>query len=240
MKRQRNAIATLELVLSLPIILTLVVALVWLGFSVIGQAEVTVEARHAAWQRRFEPWTQTPLAFSEHQEVSEDATMSVDVSPLFDDFTDPESSHTVEQANFDHRSVDVEPLPNWQLYVDVASAAKREGILSQYEDAKAKFENLEAFGSNALSQTLQEIAAGLVNPGDLFGGEANAREDRLELDRDLEEEKRKGRIRNLDAEIRRTESAIEELEASEEPEDEDRLWLLEQKLIRLKIERDIV
>jgi len=237
---RRKAIATLELVLALPVILVLMVALVWLGFSVVGQATVTTEARHQAWSQRFEAWTAAPLAFSEQQQAEADATASVEVSPLLDDFGDPRSRQTVEQANWDHRSINFQPLPNWTLYAEFAVAAKREGLLSQYEDARAEFAQLESLSARELADALLQAATELVNPANLFESDGAARQRRLELDRDLDAQDRQGRRQDLEAQIDQQEQLIQRLSESDVPDDVDRLWLAEQKLERLKISRELL
>lgn len=237
---RRSAIATLELVLALPVILVMLVALVWLGFSVVGQAEVAVQARHQAWSQRFEPWDQTPFTFSTDQSVTGDASTSVNVSPLLDGFGDPKASHVVAQANWDHRSVEFRNVPNWRLYADVAIAAKREGLLSLYEDAQAAMQSLESIGSTALADALRQATEELVNPGGQLESGGESRERRLELERDLEEQKKRGKIRDLNAAIEDQERTIDRLKQSDDDDDQDRLWLAEKQLERMKISLELM
>ncbi len=237
---RRRAVATLELVLALPIILVMLVALIWLGFSVVGQTEVTVQARHQAWSQRFEPWNQTPFTFSTDQSVTGSADASVKVSPLPDGFGNPQSSHVVAQANWDHRSAEFRSLPNWRLYAEVGIAAKREGLLALYEDAQAVMESLESIGSVALTDALRQAASQLINPGGQLENDGDNRERRLELDRDLEKQKRRGKIRDLQSAIDAQQRTIDRLKASDNEDDKDRLWLAEKTLERMKISLELV
>jgi hypothetical protein len=218
----------------------MLVALIWLGFSVIGQTEVTVEARHDAWSQRFERWNQTPFAFSQDQSVTGDATTTVEVSPLLDGFGNPESSHIVAQANWDHRSVEFRSIPNWRLYVDTAVAARREGLLSQYEDARAAMAPLESIGSTALADALRQAAEEMINPGGRLESDGDRRQRRLELDRDLEKERKRGEIRDLESAIEDQEQTIDQLKESDDENDRDRLWLAEKKLERMKISLELM
>ncbi len=233
MRRTRNAIATLELVMALPVILVMLVALVWLGYSVIGQATATVDSRHQSFSQRFQPWTQTAFAFSDEQTITEQTTESIEVSPLLDGFGDPESSHTVQQGNWDHRSVETDSLPHWELYLELAVASKREGLLSSYQDARDLFERLRGFGREALAEAVREASISLIDPGIRFGSDAEVIEDRLELEESLEEQRKQGRVDRLNKQIADQERLIERLK--DDGQAEDRLWLAEQKLTRLEI-----
>ncbi len=237
--RGRTAIATLELVLALPVILVLLVAMVWLGYAVIGQAEVIAEARRSVWSQRFEPWTQTPFAFSQSQEAIGESTTTINVSPKLDGFGDPESIQTMQQANWDHRSVDFQPLPNWQLYVDIAIAAKREGLPSTEEDPRSAFEQPRSIGATTLADALRQITDELLNPSRSMESSGQSQSRRFELDRDLESANREGEIRELRREIDRLERAIEELKGGDAPDKDDQIWLEEQRLERLRIELNL-
>src|SRR5215210_3487076 len=87
----RRGIATLEFVMALPVLLLLMVAITWLGFSVIGQTDVLITSRNKAWKRRFEDASKKPLVFSATPFYDEDAdyvtersAKQVHVSPVFD------------------------------------------------------------------------------------------------------------------------------------------------------------
>src|SRR6476620_9827420 len=59
----RRAMATLEFVMALPVLLLLMVGITWLGFSVISRSEALIEARDKAWKKRFDNPKQKPLIF---------------------------------------------------------------------------------------------------------------------------------------------------------------------------------
>lgn len=230
-----RGIATLELVMALPVILTLLVALVWLGFAVIGQAEVTVEARYKAWSQRFEPWSQSTFAFSADQQASGDATTAVEVSPLLDGFGDPQSQHTIEQANWDHRSVEFRAVPNWKLYAEVGLASKREGLIARYEDARSTVDQLQNIGVDALQSALEDLASDLFRSGSRLEFDLQREEQQTQLEGELEEQKRLGRIRSLENEIELQKANVDRLSAEDESEGQARLWIAEQKLKRLEV-----
>lgn len=236
---QRDGAASLELVLALPVLLAMLVAMVWLGFAVIGQAEVTAQARQDAWTQRLEPWTNTAFTFSDDQQVTGEATTTVNVSPLLDDLADPESEHTLEQANWDHRSVDYQSMPNWELYADVAVAAKREGILSMYEDARALFNSASGDGSSALN-AIELLIAQLRQSESQIDSAGNSAQQNAELEEQLQEEDRRGQIQKLENEIADQEREIERLENSEDDDAKDRLWLAKKILKRLEISLKLV
>ncbi len=97
----RRGIATLEFAISLPVLLTLMVGMTWLGFSVISQTEVNIEARQKAWKRRFEDaakkplvFTATPLYDKNADYIIERAEKKVAVSPMFDTLPGANGAHT--------------------------------------------------------------------------------------------------------------------------------------------------
>src|SRR5688572_31630552 len=116
----RLGIATLEFVMALPFLLLLIVAITWLGFTVIGQTEVLVEARNKAWQQRFKNAADNPLSFPilpEHDlpilpkyvasadYVTEKVGKTVDVSPLFKGVASPNGSHTILAGAWDYEAM---------------------------------------------------------------------------------------------------------------------------------------
>ncbi len=155
--RNRAGAATLELVLSMPILIAIVVGLVWLGTSAVAQTEVTVEARHQTWSKRSEP-AGTALLFLKDDVVNDTATTTVDVSPIFDDAAPPESSHDIMVGSWSHETLPLDSAPNWKQYAIAAANAKTGAAQVGYSDAR---NNLTQFRSQA-SSLWNSLGAGLI------------------------------------------------------------------------------
>lgn len=120
---RRRGIATLEFVMALPVLLLLMVGITWLGFSVIGQTEVLVEARNKAWKRRFEDASKKPLYFpllkglynEKADYVTERSSKRLRVSPVFDSLPGPEASHTILAGSWDHAAMKLDAPPDVKL-----------------------------------------------------------------------------------------------------------------------------
>ena len=120
---KRNGVATLEFVLAMPTLFLLMVGIVWLGYSNIYQAEVAIKAKHDAWQLRYENPDANPLIFptlplynqAENHRVA-DATQQVGISPVFNDTVQPHSEYSTLSGAWDHRSMPMDRLPDWELY----------------------------------------------------------------------------------------------------------------------------
>ena len=117
--RERRGVATLEFVLAMPTLLLLMVGIVWLGYSVVYQAEVNTESRHEAWKKRFDNSDANPLIFptffsysAETDHASATASKEVNVSPVFESVASPEASQTVLANTWDHRVMQLTDFPN--------------------------------------------------------------------------------------------------------------------------------
>lgn len=203
---RKPGIATLELVMCMPVLLVLMVGIVWLGFSVVGQSEVAIKARHAAWKKRFDD-NGKPLNFiAEDYYVTEDATTEISVSPLFDDVAPPESSHDIAVGTWDHDNVDLNRAPSWQLYLTAALNAKSAGLQVAYTDARNKITQMQNLARQLVGQQIQNlIKEFLDDPLAQFNSDANNAKDASE--RRADREKRK-----IEQEIEATRSEIEQVE----------------------------
>lgn len=165
----RRGSATLEFVLSMPILLAIIVGIVWLGTSVIAQTEVTIKARHDSWVKRDEP-TGKALLFLKDDVVSEKAEKKVDVSPLFDDVESPESSHQVMVSAWDHEKLPLEKAPNWKQYALAAINAKSGSLQNRYVDGTNQFNQFKSEAGNIW----QSLAVGLIRELTGLGGAADS------------------------------------------------------------------
>jgi hypothetical protein len=124
----RRGIATFEFAMALPILLLLMVAITWLGFSVIGQTEVLVEARNKAFEKRFENKSDAPLHFPilpgydrGEDFVTETAKKTVNVSPIFKMIPGPEAACTVLAGSWDHQAMKFDEPPDLKLMARAAA-----------------------------------------------------------------------------------------------------------------------
>ena len=207
----RNGTATLELVLCMPVLLALIVGVVWLGTSVIAQTEVTIEARHKSWLKRNES-TGTALLFLKDDVVSDEASQTVDVSPLFDGAESPESSHDVMSGAWDFEKLSFENTPSWKLYAIAAANTKTAAVQNGYVDAQNDFTQFKNQAGNiwniigagliqqltGLGDTVKSALEGAENAGD---GEKSREQDRINRDlnaKKTELEKARDALSNLD------------------------------------------
>jgi hypothetical protein len=149
--------------MALPVLLLLMVGITWLGFSVIGQTEVLVEARNKTWKRRFENASDKPLQFPvlptydrKADFVSEKANKKVDVSPMFSRLPGPEAGHTVLAGSWDYRAMKFDKPPELELMV-IAAAIGTAGNIASW---KAQLDNplglLKDLGKRSESQATSD------------------------------------------------------------------------------------
>jgi hypothetical protein len=171
--------ATLEFVMALPVLLLLMVGITWLGFSVIGQTEVIVEARNKAWKKRFENENQVPLMFptgigdvqnpeyaGDADYVTEEASKTVDVSPIFSMVPGPKSSHTILAGSWDHRAMPLKAPPDWNLI----KYALANAVTGKLQSAAAILSNIDQLLADAVANAAAEAAARVAGVGGSSGG----------------------------------------------------------------------
>lgn len=212
--RQRFAgTATLELVFCMPILLAIIVGIVWLGSSVIAQTEVTVQARHKAWNKRDNPQG-TALLFLKDDIESDDAEKTVQVSPIFDDVDPAEASHDLMVGAWDFKKLPLDKAPNWKQYAIAAANAKTGSLQTNYTDVQNKFANFKNQASNIWQTLGTDLIRQLTSFGDsvsglLEQGEANESAEKskeiAKIERDLERakselEKASNALREIDDE----------------------------------------
>ena len=161
----RRGIATLEFAMALPVLLLLMVAITWLGFSVITQTEVLVQARNNAWKRRFDNPSQRPLVFPAglvvaknplysytDDYVTEMVTKPVDVSPVFKAAPAPKASHTILAGSWDHRAMKMDSPPNFELYMGAVANAATKDVQSKLGNLTNLVNGLAQFGASQIAQ----------------------------------------------------------------------------------------
>ena len=238
--RYRKAVATLELVMALPILLTLMVGLIWLGFSVIGQAEVNVEARDKAWQKRFDRWQGTKFDFTSRQLAEENAETDIVVSPVLDQLPGPSSNQSLDSSTWDHRSIEFKDVPNFRLAGEVVLAAKTQGIRTSLRDIKETFASAQELGRLGLGEMLREIASELTNPFSQLESGANSGQQRLDLDEALAKAERTEKLREIADRIRKINDGLGIQSDEDDEVGELSRWLEKQKIKRLKIEQKLL
>lgn len=230
----RRGTATLELVLSLPILLALIVGIVWLGSSVVAQTEVTIEARHKTWAKR-KGTEGTALLFLKDDILSDKATQTVSVSPIFDDAESPESSHDVMSGAWDHEKLPIDKAPNWKLYALAAANAKTGSLQTGYVDAQNKFTQFKSEAGNLWNTLAVDVIRQLTGMGDAadsaIGGAENAGSG--------EKAQEKARINSkLAAKKRELETAKSGLDNLEEDASDALKQVLKNRVERLEAEID--
>lgn len=168
-RRTRRGIATLEFAMSLPVLLALFVTIVWLGASLVGQTEVTVAARHNAWKERTQvaQGSGNPLVFAADAPIQRDAETTVDISPIFAGMAPPKANAAILGGSWDHRQIDLNSSPNWDLYAKVGGSSASLTLddllgtvfnLSNLDvEASDILSGLIAIGGNSTLQTLDTI-----------------------------------------------------------------------------------
>lgn len=184
--RHHRGMATLEFVMALPILLLLMVGIVWLGFYVIGQTEVLVESRNKAWKKRFENEKQVPLMFptgigdaqnpeyaGDADYVTEEATTTIDVSPIFSMVPGPKASNTILSGSWDHSAMPLKAPPDW----DLIKYALVNSVTGKLQSAAAILSNLDQLLADAVAKAAAEAAARLAGIGGGGGGGGGSFED---------------------------------------------------------------
>lgn len=212
-----RGIATLEFVMALPVLLLLMVAITWLGYSVIGQADVLVAARNNTWKQRFDDKAKRPLMFpsgisaaknpfysTEADYVSVRASKKVDVSPMFSRLPGPEAGHTILAGSWDHRAMPFDKPPEWKLLATAAASGKGGSLQTWTTMLNDPLGRLKDIGSNILAENAKRMteidnnnSASGSNSGS--GGSSKADDAKQQNERDREAEKRKyqERLRKL-------------------------------------------
>lgn len=117
----RSGVASLEVVLVLPILLLLFIVLLWMGMASSQQADVSVVARYKAWDQR-NAQKANPFDFkdAEQGEVAGSAKSPVKLSPIMDDWASPQSKHVLLAGAWQSPHVDLNESPNWNRYNELA------------------------------------------------------------------------------------------------------------------------
>lgn len=159
--------ATLEFAMALPFLLLLMVGITWLAFSVIGQAQVLVQARNDAWRERFKNLADKPLMFpsglgdvrnplySEKKDyVSKTVNKKVNVSQVFDGVAGPSASVTVLAGSWDHNAMKLNSPPSLKLYGVAAINSATKDLQTQMSQLDSMINNMEQFAASAIAQAL--------------------------------------------------------------------------------------
>jgi hypothetical protein len=254
--RRYRGMAPLEFVMALPILLLLMVGIVWLGFFVIGQTEVIIEARNKAWKKRFVNEKQVPLMFPtalgdiENPEypgdadyVTETATTKVDVSPIFAMVPGPKSSHTILAGSWDHSAMPFKAPPDWSL----VKYALVNSLTGKLQSAASIIQNLDTVLEDIVKQAAADAAASIAGAGfnggdgtfDNLGSPEESKPDDDKRPPNGEEDQRTQQLNQqkaaLEEELRQVEKDIEQLGdiVPNEPKDKQQ----KRQLLALKKQR---
>ncbi len=229
-----RGVATLELVLCLPILLVLIVGIVWLGNSVITQTEVVIDARYQTWQQRSSNQG-TALLFLTDDIVSENSTEKVTVSPLFDDMASPESSHDVMADAWDFELLPLDQAPNWKQYLLAAANAKTAGLQNGYVDARNQLSQFQ----NAAGNVWKSMAADMIRDLTRLGDSAKTLLSDAESTESRQQQQARNRIKkSLDAKREQLKSAKQELRELDQDASDGLRDVLKNRVDRLQAEID--
>ncbi len=218
LRQRRRAVAPLELALCLPVLLVLIISIVWLGFSVVGQSAVAVQARQAAWKKRFDA-RGTALLFLKDDFVTEKAVGKVEVTPLLDDMSPPTSSHDVMIGTWDYHELALDKAPNLKEYALAATNAKTGSVQVGYTDVSNQFNSWKQISQDAWRTVGQSLLQELTSLGGLAESSLGAAQqeqsdtttEAAQLDRQISRrkadiEQAKAKLRQLEDEKRQAES----------------------------------
>lgn len=194
--------ATLEFAMALPFLLLLMVGITWLAFSVIGQAQVLIQARNDAWRDRFKNLSDKPLVFpltkgvdalrgysAKNDYVSKTVSKKVNVSQVFDGVAGPSASVTVLAGSWDHNAMKLNKPPSFKLYVDAAINGGTKDLQTQIAQIDSLVNNLETFAASAIAQAIagskdaRDSGSSTKSAGD--AGSAQAEAEKTQKKKDL-------------------------------------------------------
>jgi hypothetical protein len=177
----RRGIAPIEFAMSLPILLLLIVGIVWLGYIVVGQSQVIVQARTNAWAHRFENRSNAPLEFptaigsaanplydAEKDHATERATKEVHVSKVYDHFATPKSSHTVLAGSWDHRALPFNGFPEFELMAETMARGgmgNAQQVLNEIFNVSSQLENSFNTAKSTIENQAKSLASSLIPGG---------------------------------------------------------------------------
>jgi hypothetical protein len=164
----RRGSAALELVMVLPIILTFLFILIWLGLAEMTEVEVVGEARNAAWKKRHTGPADDALRFERDGVVEENASRKVEFAPMFDRMAPAESRHVLLAGSWDFTQLPLDDQPNWSVYARMTrqGASDIGNMFSGFEDlfnnavAGANVEDLIDGQLGEMSGILKQIRGG--------------------------------------------------------------------------------
>lgn len=225
---QRRGTATFELLMAMPLLFSIIILITWQGFSMIGRAEVTVQARHDAWQKRYDDPPGDPLVFLQGDILEEadlvesdiidgEASTSFELSPLVDGLPDPEAKLRLMVGSWDHRQLPLDEPPNYKVHGLMAGSA----LLGRFQNLLVQAGNIWQRVENA-AEGLADWQEGLFESldGDLKEIDGSLDEDRERKREELKQQMQDAddRIESLDQQLDETNDRIKDLvlEGSEE------------------------
>ncbi len=193
----RSGTASLELTMCMPLLFAMMMLVLWQGRTMVGFSDATIEARHAAWQQRFERPPGTPLVFL-RGEILEDAELVEDdvvtgrvgkrftISPVVDWLPSPEAKFRLVAGSWDYRQLPLDDLPNWKIHGLMAISAKLGGFQNLVSQAGNVLNDLES-AAEAVSDWQDRSLSDLENGVDDMQGHADeeTRKRQQELEADL-------------------------------------------------------
>jgi hypothetical protein len=217
----RPGVAAFELSLSLPLLFTMIILITWQGLSMIGLSDVTIAARHDAWQKRFDDPPGTPLIFLRGEILKEaklvdndivvgEAETSHKISPVVEQMPTPKSQLLLVAGSWDHRQLPLENIPNWRVHGLMAASAKLGGVQSNIAHIQNLLGKIENIG-NSVESWQDELGDSLDDDFDKINGGKSDEERRARTDLQKRLDQVNGRIDGLEVELEETNQRIKDL-----------------------------
>ena len=167
--------------------------------------------------------------------ISDNATQTVEVSPMFDDTESPESSHDVMSGAWDFEKLPLDKVPNWKQYATAAANAKTAAVQNGYVDAQNDFSQFK----NEAGNIWNTLAAGLIRQLTGLGDTVQTALEGAENAGEGEKTRERARInRDLNAKKNELEEAREALKNLDDDASESLRGVLKNRVERLKAEVD--
>ena len=229
--QHRTGTATFELLMSMPLLFSMIILITWMGFSMVGQSEVTIQARHDAWSKRFDDPPGDPLVFLqgstlqdaglvENDIVEGTAETSFEISPLVDGMATPESQMSLMVGSWDHRQLPLDELPNYKTHGLMAASALLGGFQNLVVQAGNIWNQVESAASDIVSWQ-EGLFDSLSGDADSITEQVDEQTEQRKQDLRNDLESADQRIAELDQELTDTNQQILDLVTNDGDQQQD-------------------
>lgn len=166
--QSRQGIASLEVVMALPIIMLLWMFIFWVGLFFLNYTEVTIGARREAWIKRDQPrQSADAFDFGKIDAVSETQRRPTKFGPFGQ--VAVEHTHEALVGSWDYRTIPLDRQMHWELYTRLGGRML-EGKLTQFRDLRRLMSGLTSGESAASALGAGGQLGGIVSQHDTLNG----------------------------------------------------------------------